>query len=566
MKEFFRLMVIIAALCIGLYGSTAMATEPPPLLKIGSGDVQGRGNGGLQPVLTVNPREMDLGSLGPGEEANRIFYLKNVGSGSLGWTLEVPEGWTPVDQKRISGLLFDRSESLKIQLAFLNENPPARQAKCSLLLRLAGEGQSVTFRREVPVGPFRDSIRFNSTGGARTVFFHVLLSDLSSTSLIEVDPIRLDFGSVRPGDTVTRRIHVRNRGKETLKWKAGPVGTKGLPARAPTPEGRYVSFFIESTIGTGNYPANGQLREGLELSGSWSEERGYPVSQGELNALRCRFAGTGVTLFIWKTPEGGPLSVYLDEQFVTIVDGFSERRGWEEVLIADGQPDGVHLLTVVNGQGRVPLEGIRILGKPVMKGSRGWITVFPDSGMTTRETDYINLALNTRQLTPGLYGDHVFFTSNGGDADVEIFLEVAPDTSPMLLNVYRYLAGSDYLYTSNPQAEAPRLQAKGFVGLGITFRLFNSGTPGTTDFLRWYNPAKGDHYYSHDPQGGGKSLSGYHFEGSIGSIATSRLVGTRELYRWYNPSTGTHFYSTDPGGEGITKKGYRFDGIAGFVR
>jgi hypothetical protein len=549
-----------------LYSVTATGAEPPQPLKGGASGVQGRSNGGLQPVLTVNPREIDLGSLGPGEEAKRVFYLRNVGSGSLGWTMEVPEGWTPIDQPKIAGVLYEKPEPLKVHLTFLNENAQGRLSRCSLLLRLEGEGQSAAFRREVPVGSFRDSLRFNSTGGTRTVFFHVRLSDLASASLLDVEPIRLDFGVVRPGEPVTQRVHVRNRGKETLKWKAGPTGTKGMPARAPTPEGRYVSFLIETAIGTGSYPATGQLREGLELSGPWVEERGYPVGQGELNALRYRFTGTGVTLFIWKTPEGGPLSIFFDEQFVNIVDGYAERREWEEVLITDGQPEGGHLLTVVNGPGRVALEGIRVLGKPLMKGNRGWISLFPNSGMTTRETDYINVALNTRQLVPGLYGDHVFFTSNGGEADVEVFLEVASETQPMLLTVYRYLAGSDYLYISNPQAETSRLQAKGYVGLGIAFRLFSSGTPGTTDFFRWFNPVKGDHFYSYDPQGGGKPLSGYHFEGSIGNIATSRLAGTRELYRWFQPSKGTHFYTVDPSGEGITKKGYRFDGIAGFVR
>jgi len=106
---------------------------------------------------------------------------------------------------------------------------------------------------------------------------------------------------------------------------------------------------------------------------------------------------------------------------------------------------------------------------------------------------------------------------------------------------------------------------KGYRHTGIAFRLFSPGTPGTTDFFRWFNPSKGDHFYSYDPKGG-KPLPGYLFEGSIGNIGTSRLTGTRELYRWFNPTTNGHFYTTEQGGEGITKKGYRFDGIAGFVR
>jgi hypothetical protein len=303
----------------------------------------------------------------------------------------------------------------------------------------------------------------------------------------------------------------------------------------------------------------------LELTGTWAEEGGYPSGQGEQNTLRYRFTGTGISLCFWKSPDGGPFSVFLDDQYIDIIDGFAERRERAEVLIADAQTDDPHLLAIVNGGGKVTLEGVRLFGKPIQRGPHGWITVFPDSGVTTRETDYINVALNTRQLLPGIYGGRVFFTSNGGEADVEVFLDVVAETQARFMDVHRYLAGFDYLYTTNPQAEATRLQVKGYRHTGIAFRLFAPGTPGTTDFFRWFNPLKGDHFYSYDPKGG-KPLPGYLFEGSIGNIGTSRLTGTRELYRWFSPTTNGHFYTTDQGGEGITKKGYRFDGIAGFVR
>jgi hypothetical protein len=374
----------------------------------------------------------------------------------------------------------------------------------------------------------------------------------------------MDFGTIRPGEQITKRILLKNRGRETLKWRAGVAGTKGMPATAMPPVGRYVSFRHKIAV-KGSYTLTGEIREGLELTGTWAEEGGYPSGQGEQNTLRYRFTGTGIGLYFWKSPDGGPFSVFLDEQFVSLVDGYADRMERGEALITEGQLEGPHLLTIVNGAGKVTLEGLRVFGKPIQKGPRGWISVFPDSGFTTRETDYINVALNTRQLTPGIYGEHVFFLTNGGEADVEVFLEVAAETTPRFLEVHRYLAGSDYLYTTNPQAEASSLQLKGYRHVGIAFRLFASGTPGTTNFFRWFNPLKGDHFYSYDPKGG-KPLPGYLFEGSIGNIGTSRLTGTRELYRWFNPTTKGHFYTMDQGGEGITKKGYRFDGIAGFVR
>ncbi len=525
-----------------------------------------RGNGGLQPVLTVTPREMDLGTIGPGEEAKGVFYLKNVGAGSVNWSTEGPEGWTRTEQPKISGTLGENPEPVKVSLTFLNVGGPGKIQNCALLLNLEGGGQSVAYRREAAVGVFRESIRFSFPSGARTVFFQVRLSELASKALLDVEPIRIDLGVVRPGEMISRRVHVTNRGKETLKWRAGLPGAKGIPATALKPLGRYISFLNEGARGTGSYPVATQVQEGLELSGPWAEEGGYPATLADLSALRYRFTGTGISLLIRKTPEGAPLSVFLDEQFIALIDGFAERRERAEILIAEDQPEIPHLLTVLSEGGRVVLEGVRIFGKPLLKGPRGWISVSPDSGMTTRETDYVNIAINTGQLTPGLYGEYVFFASNGGDAAVEVFLEVGAETHPRLLDVYRYVVGSDYLYTTNPQAESSRLQVKGYHSLGLAFRLFSPGTPGTTDFYRWFNPVKGDHFYSSDPAGGGKPLQGYLFEGSIGSIATSRLTGTRELYRWHNPGTGRHFYTTNQAGEGMGKKGYRFDGISGFVR
>jgi hypothetical protein len=558
---------LITTLCLVIlypcfFGVEILLAESQP--SPGEGVFSRTGNGGLQPVLIVNTREVDLGALGPGEEAQGVFYLKNIGPGSLDWSTEGPEGWTRTESQSLSGVVGESPEPIKMHLIFLNGKGPGKLLNCSLLLRLEGGGQMASFRREAPVGNLRESIRINSRGGARTIFFNARLSELASTSLLDVEPLRIDFGAVRPGEQITRRVQVTNRGKEPLKWKAGLPAKKGRRETELVTKGRYVSFLNEAAVGAGSYPTAGQHREGLELAGPWAEDGGYPVSRSDRSILRYRFMGTGISLFIKKTPEGGPFTVFIDEQFVNFLDSLSDRREKVEILITDDQPEVSHSLAIVNGGGRVVVEGVRIFGKPVLKGPSGWINIFPNSGMTTRETDYVNIVLNANRLTPGVYGEQVIFTSNGGEADVEVFLEVAAVTQTLFLDVHRYLAGSDYLFSTNPQAEASRLQ--GYRHLGIVFRLFNPGTPGTTDFFRWFNPVKGDHFYSSDLSGGAKPLSGYLFEGSIGNIATFRLAGTRELYRWYHPGKGVHFYTTDQGGEGLGKKGYRFDGIAGFVR
>jgi hypothetical protein len=532
----------------------------------GGGNAFRIGNSLSQQVLAINTREIEFGAIGPGEEVKRVITLRNIGSGSLDWSTEGPEGWSQPENQKLSGMAGENPETVIVSLRFLSEAGPGKLTNSLLLFRIEAGGQTAHFRRMVPIGTLRETIRFNYPGGSRTVFFNVRLSELASSAVLTLAPIRIDFGSVRPGDKLTQRVQIRNRGKETLKWRAGLAGKKGMPSSVPLSRERYLSFFNEASKGSGSYAATAHLREGLTLSGPWVEEGGYPVTQSDLSALRYRYTGTGISLIVLKSPEGGPISILVDEQFVTFIDGFSDRRELTEIPIIDNQPDAPHLLTVINGGGRVIADGVRILGKQISKGPPGWISIFPDSGTTTRETDYVNIALNTNQLTAGIYSDQVYFLSNGGDTGVEIFVEISADIQAQLLDVYRYLAGSDYLYTTNPQAEASRLQVKAYRNLGIAFRLFKGGTPGTTGFYRWFNPAKGDHYYSSDPAGGGKTLAGYLFEGSIGNIATIRVAGTRELYRWYNPSTGCHFYTTDQGGEGMSKNKYQFDGIAGYVR
>jgi hypothetical protein len=552
-----RFLTTLMLLWIGLSGAAfAQGATGMPLLP-------GNDRDPLRPALTITPGEIELGSLGPGDEAKALFQLKNAGSGKQSGTIAGPEGWTPTGNPNLPAMVGEEPEPFRIHLIYVKEAGQGKNRSCSLILRLEVAGQTAAFRREVPAGELREAIRFISTDGSQAVFFRARLAELPSAPQLDAEPIRIDFGTVRAGELISKRILLKNRGREPLKWRVGVAGTRGMPATAP-PVGRYVSFRHETAV-TGPYTLTGQIREDLELTGTWTEEGGYPSGQGEQNTLRYRFTGTGIRLYFWKSPDGGPFSVFIDEQFVDIIDGFAERRERVEVLIADALTDGPHLFGIVNGGGKVTLEGVHLFGKPIQRGPRGWVTVFPDSGVTTRETDYINVALHTRQLLPGIYGEHVLFISNGGEADIPIFLDVAAETQPRFIDVHRYLVGFDYLYTTNPQAEATRIQVKGYRHTGIAFRLFAPGTPGTTEFFRWFNPLKGDHFYSYDPKGG-KPLPGYLFEGSIGNIGTSRLTGARELYRWFNPATNGHFYTTDQGGEGIAKKGYRFDGIAGFVR
>jgi len=507
---------------------------------------------------TVSPETVDLGVLRPGEEARGVFLTKKMESVNPEWFVEAPEGWRVVEDRNLPGLVGEAPASLLISLRCVKIVSRDDKKYASLLLRLETGGRSVVFSRDAPLGGLQETLQFNYVGGNQKVFFTAQLAELSIDPMLAIDARRIDFGKIKAGETVSHRIHLTNKGKNPLKWKVRVAGVNDEP-----PSARYVSF--SRVIAETPAVLSGSSQEGLELSGNWDKNGGYPAGQGEQSFLKYQFTGAGISLFFWRSPEGGPLSAFLDGQFVDVIDGFAANRERTEILIAENQPDGPHVLTIAGGAGKVTFEGVGVFGRQIGKGPRGWTSVFPDSGVTTRETDYINISVNTRGLLPGIYGDRLLFSSNGGDADLQFSIEVAGDKFARLLDVHRYSAGSDSLLTSNPQAETARLQARGYRYVGIAFRLFASGTPGSTDFYRWFNPKLVDHYYSYSPDGA-KPLPGYIFEGSIGNIGTSKLTGARELYRWFNRKTKHHFYTTDQSGEGMAKKGFQFDGIAGFVK
>ncbi|MDI6776369.1 MAG: hypothetical protein QMD03_03870 [Syntrophales bacterium] len=523
------------------------------------------------PVLLVTPREIDLGTVGPGESAKGSFTLKNIGSGILPWSARGPEGWSLREKEELSGTLRDVPDFLWIHLKSLSNLEEMRtDTKNSLYpiqLTLEANNDFITCRRDLPLGTHRETIKTISTGGTRNVFLTFTVVKEKNAPLMEVKPTRLDFGIVGQGEQVTRNIKITNKGRDNLKWKATIQEDRNMELRGTPKPGRYVSFLNEEIKGTGIfYTITGRLKDIVSISGRLLEENGYPSLYNRNDTLRYKFSGTDIAVLFWKNPDGGNLMAYIDNKFMNMDDCYAEQKESVEFPIADGLPDGPHILTLVNSDGHVTIEGVKIYKRNIMKGTPGWIKVLPNTGMTSKETDYLSILINAQQLDPGYYGENIAISSDGGEAVVEVSLEVSADNIPRILDVYRYAKGFYYLYTTNPQAEAERIRVGGYKKQGIAFRLFSSGTPGTTEFYRWYNPQKGDYFYSYEQSGGGKSLKGYFFEGTIGNIATSRLTNTRELYRWFNPSTGCHFYTTDPKGEGNTKKGYRFEGIAGYVR
>ena len=524
-----------------------------------------------QPGLTIMPAEIDFGQLGPGGTRKGSISLKKATSGSVTWSLIAPAGWNAAHEKILTGVLKGDSDLLRFQLKILSNGPEDEQKSeksrySGQLLFEAGE-QVSAFTRKIEPGHHHVRVRMETDGGP--IAFDILfkLRDAAAQPLLGIDPLQIDFGTAMQGEKVSRRAKLTNNGWETLKWRASVARAIGSNTGSRALDtGKYVSFLNEEITGSGHYTVARHLKDKLELPDKWAQDHGYPLAASDGQTLRYHFSGTGIAVYFWRGPATGQLTAFVDDRFIFQQDGLSEQKERFEWQVAEGLSGGAHVLTLVNPNGPVAIEGVRVYGSDIMPLDPGYVAISPDHGAVTRQTNYINITVNTRPLPPGHYSGHVLFDSNGGQKEVELSLDVIADNIPRTLDVYRYSRGPDYFLTTNPQAESATLQARGYTKQGIVFRLFSPGMPGTTEFYRWLHPQKGDHFYGYDLKSVKRSMQGYILEGTIGNIATSRLTHTRELYRWYNPSSERYFYSIDPKGEGIEKKGYRYDGIAGYLK
>jgi hypothetical protein len=520
--------------------------------------------------LTIMPTEIDLGQLGPGGTRKGAISLRKMTSRSATWSLIAPAGWNVTDEKMMMGVLDKDGGLLQIQLKILNDEPAnnaknRKYARPAQLLFEAGE-QASAFTRKIEPGHHNIRVRMETDDGPIAFDILFTLLDTAAQPLLGIDPLQIDFGTTMQGEKVSRRVKLTNNGWETLKWQASIARAIGSDTGSALETGKYVSFLNDEITGSGYYKVARHLKERLELPGKWAENQGYPYAAADGHTLRYHFTGTGIVIYFWKGPATGQLTAFVNDRFIFQQEGLSEQKERFEWQIAEGLSAGSHILTLVNRNGPVAIEGVRIYGGDTIPLNPGSVAVSPDNGAVTRQTNYVNITVNTLSLAPGHYSGYVSFDSNGGQKEVELSLDVTADNIPRTLDVYLYVRDMDHFLTTNLQAELAMLQARGYTKQGIAFRLLSPGMPGTTEFYRWFHPKKNDHFYGYDLKSVKRSMQGYILEGTIGNIATSRLTHTRELYRWYNPSSEHYFYSIDSKGDGIEKKGYRYDGIAGYVR
>lgn len=523
-----------------------------------------------QPALMITPAEMKLGLITFDKAGEGTITLKNTRADRMVWSTQGPEGWAKSEEQQLSGVLEKDPADLRVAIRLSpkellsHENGKKNIYADAELILESGDKQLVC-TKELPVGAYQQEIKMNFDNEQTSLYVSFNIAYTQESPMISLNPQRLDMGIILPGKSVSKKIILTNVGREMLKWSVA-ASRHDANGAAYVPRGRYLSLMSGEPSG-GPYNVPPHLKDSVTLTGKWTSSNGYPACEKGANNIKVSFIGAGIILYLSNPPEKGNLTVSLNGTTLNKIELWEEvKQNAGELLVAQNLTFGNHVLTIKSHDTPLVLEGVRVLGVATSFFPEGSVKVFPNSGATTRQSNYLTVSLNPTQMAPGYYADEILFTTNGGDVIVEAFAEVLPENITKVIDVYRYFNGNDYLYTADPVADTQLIVQNRYIKEGIAFRLFKADTPGTKTFYRWYNPQTKSHFYHYQPTGGGKDLRGYMSEGAIGSIATSKLTNTRELYRWYNTATGHYFYSTDIHGGKINKKVYKFEGIAGYVR
>jgi hypothetical protein len=151
-----------------------------------------------------------------------------------------------------------------------------------------------------------------------------------------------------------------------------------------------------------------------------------------------------------------------------------------------------------------------------------------------------------------------------------------------LAPVHRYWNApkTDHLYTTNAGEIGTTTPGQagnhGYVSEGIAFHVFTHHHAGLVPVYRYWNEAKGDHFYTHNvseigtTHPGQAGNAGYVCEGVLGYVSATPFHGGVPVYR-YNKDDTDHFYTSNAGEIGKTNPGevgnggYRSEGIMGYV-
>ncbi len=178
--------------------------------------------------------------------------------------------------RTLTSVVENKEDYLRIEIrvlpgeSLLNDNK-SDIALYNVEMKLEAENGELVCSKNLPAGTYKEAIKINSAGGLRTIFVTFSIVSTQEAALINLNPLRMDMGSISPGKTVSKKIKVTNKGKEMLTWSVALQKPKRGENPAIFKKGRYISFVNKKFGIMGCTVVPGHLKEAIDLIGRWTE-------------------------------------------------------------------------------------------------------------------------------------------------------------------------------------------------------------------------------------------------------------------------------------------------------
>ena len=111
--------------------------------------------------LTITPQEINLGTITADKSGEGIFTLKSNGSEVIDWSTEGPEGWKKLEKQKLSGVLKNKTDSLRVGIRLLPKESEDKQKNTPnyVEMKLEAGGGRLICRKEFTVGRIKKKLK-----------------------------------------------------------------------------------------------------------------------------------------------------------------------------------------------------------------------------------------------------------------------------------------------------------------------------------------------------------------------------------------------------------------------
>ena len=397
-----------------------------------------------EPILSVTQNSLDFATT----ETSLTFGINNTGTGTLNWDIEDDQDWIIINPD--SGSTTTETDIITVTVDRTGLNP----------------------------GSYSGNVYITSNGGNTTIG---IIMEMAEEPVLSVTQNSLDFGT----SEVNLTFGINNTGTGTLSWDIEDDQdwiTVNPDSGSTTTETDIITVTVDRTgLNPGSYSGNVYITSNggnttIGISMEMAEEPVLSVTQNSLDfgtaetSLTFGITNTGTGTLNWDieddqdwitvNPDSGSTTTETDIITVTV-----DRTGLDP-----GSYSGNVYITSNGGSATIGIS-MEISEEPVLsvtqnsldfgtaetnltfginntgtgtlnwdiEDDQDWITVNPDSGSTTTETDIITVTVDRTGLDPGSYSGNIYITSNGGNATIGIIMEVIETAT---VTGFTYYAGT----------------------------------------------------------------------------------------------------------------------------